>query len=110
MHMVRQYQIQHICHLAAHDKLWGWHRLSPPGQNHYHFHQWCWCWWGHVGKTITIKRHPYSIYAMSRLQDRKQSNGYAKITEEDLMARWPGFRDQLENAMLFEMLSHDKQA
>lgn len=114
MEQIRHYEHRHISHQSTHDKLWGWFVMSSDDTRQrartYYGHRWCWCWWAHTGKTISVQRHLYSTHQMSQLAARKQRNGYVELTADDLESRWPDFKEQLDQRMLFELLRNDIQA
>lgn len=113
MHTPRAYKLRQISYLEANDKLWGWFVLDNGQELGYNgritYYSYAWCWWCERGKTITVKRHNYNIGYMKSLETRKSKNGYAVITEAELLQLWPDFREQLDNTMIFELLSyHDE--
>lgn len=103
-----RYELRHISHLEEHGKLWGWLVVRPSDQNWgprtYYKHSFC--WWAHVGKTITVRRQLYNTGMMGHLERKKAGNGYAQITEGELLELWPDFWERLGDRMIFELLSH----
>jgi hypothetical protein len=114
MSIQERYPIKFICHYDAMDKVWGW--ILPPqyddtkSPTYYGGARYqpktAYAFWAVVGKIITVKTHQYyNKGSMHGLEKRKIANKYVEIPVEDLLARWPQFWEQLEQAVIFHKLS-----
>ena len=105
-----KYKLIHCLYLPVHDKFWGVLVLNDinavkiGGKN---FHKYFWCWWAQRGKSISVKKHLYNIYSISKYEKQKINNKYEPITTDKLLEMWPEFYNQLECRMLFEALKDD---
>lgn len=99
--------MKYVSYLPAEQKLWGWVVLSSekPSDPFWYRHKHAYCWWSRVGKTISTKKHSYSIHKLTMLERKMSSKGYIKIDEPALTEMWPDFLKHMENRMIFEMLS-----
>jgi len=113
MRIQDKYPLKFLCHYETMDKVWGW--ILPPQQdilkpNPYGSSPYkprtAYAFWAVVGKTIRVNRHDYwSKGNMSGLEKRKIANKYSEMAVDDLLARWPTFWEQLEQAIVFHKLS-----
>lgn len=105
-----KYKLIHCLYLPTHDKFWGVlvlndiNAVKTSGRN---FHKYFWCWWAQRGKSISVKKHLYNIYLISKYEKQKINNKYEPITTDKLLEMWPEFYNQLECKMLFEALKDD---
>lgn len=99
-------QLQFISYYQPSDKIWGWFTREsdqPTGQAR---KQWAYAFWAVVGKTISIKRHRiYGWSQMQALEETKVANKYMKLSEAELLQRWPSFHDDMDQRLLFLSLS-----
>lgn len=86
-------------YLEHFDKLWGYITVDVPG-NRYHKRRWT--WWATTGKTINLKRVNHSYY---NLESTKAKNGYVDISEQELLAKWPNFKEELDSKVLYDILT-----
>lgn len=107
-----KYPIKFLCHYEPMDKVWGW-ILPPQPESPKNLYSSDWrgphvsyAFWAVVGKTITVKTHSYyNKGSMHGLEKRKITNKYVEIPVDEMLQRWPGFWDQLEQAIIFHKLS-----
>jgi hypothetical protein len=109
------YPVKFICHYEPMDKVWGWilppqydkalPRYSPYSSTGREPHV-AYAFWAVMGKAITVKTHQYyNKGSMHGLEKRKIANKYEEIAVDNLLARWPTFWEQLEQAIIFHKLS-----
>ena len=113
MSIQEHYPLKFLCHYDAMDKVWGW--ILPPQYDKPLVNPYSSAWrephtayafWAVVGKIITVKTHQYyNKGSMHGLEKRKIANKYVEIPVDDLLARWPQFWEQLEQAIIFHKLS-----
>ena len=106
---MNKFDLQWISYYEPDRKIWGWFTKSDPlDDSETVKRQWglknCYCFWAVCGKTISMNKHLIFPRNMERLQEKKLSNKYQKITEQDLLAMWPSFYDDLHNRFIFASL------
>lgn len=89
-------------HLEYFDKLWGY--VSVDSRNTWN-NKTHWVWWANTGKTISLRPSLF-FQKIRQTESIKQTHGYQFITEEQLLEKWPNIQEQLDNRLLYEMLSN----
>lgn len=89
-------------HLEHFDKMWGYLSVDTlkTWNNKQH-----WVWWANTGKTISLKQETF-FQKIRKTESIKQKNNYQFITQEQLLEKWPNIVEQLDNRLLYEILSN----
>ena len=103
-------ELRFVSHYEPSNKIWGWFRSRRAEDGHSPYlsdrrrpmevH----AFWGVVGKTITIKRHAWRSH-LDHAKAKKLAGKYVEIDQERLLELWPTFWDDIDQRMLFLMLS-----
>jgi hypothetical protein len=98
------HEIKALAWYPKENKIWGWF-LPKDGSKPAKY---CYAFWGVIGKTISIKRHNYwnSDRMMREVLRKKLDHKYWKMSQEELLEKWPDFTDCLERTLLFLQLSN----
>lgn len=97
--LVKQMYLEHF------DKLWGYVTLEVPGDRRLYRYKRKWAWWATTGKTINLKQLDHNF---RNVEASKAKNGYVDITEEELLNKWPNFKEDLDSRLLYEILSNNE--
>lgn len=112
MSTLDRYPVKFLCYYEPMDKIWGWvlpsrpEPMKPAYSSGWHTPQTAYAFWAVMSKTISVNSHAYWRKGdMRGLEKRKITNKYSELAVEDLLARWPTFGDELEQAIIFRKLS-----
>lgn len=101
-----RFDIRWIGILEPQMKIWGWYIDRDRRNNK---HGWglreSFCFWATCHKTISIKKHVFTPWAMDKIVQRKKSNSYNQLEEVDLIQLWPSFHAELSDRMVFMTLT-----
>lgn len=104
-----KFELRWVCYYEPEHKLWGWFINPKELSSNEQLNRWgmknCYCFWAVCGKTISLNKHLSLTHNMDRLQDKKLANKYQRISEDELIAMWPSFHEDLQNRFIFAKLS-----
>jgi hypothetical protein len=93
------------CQYDVHDKIWGWF-FYYQNESDKKVQSKCYSFWSRTGKTPSFKTHDYDKWIMKRLVSSKKGKGYNQLSNEELLAVWPTFYDDMENRFVLHILKN----